>query len=782
VKIPFSPSDPHAWATYYASRGWAPIPVPYREKGPRERGWQNLRLRTPDEIDMYFSRLPQNVGVIVGAASGNLVDIDLDASEAVRLAPRFLPPTPCRFGRQSKPASHWVYRTPTEAGSEKFPDIPRTDERSRMLVELRSGGGAQTLFPGSTHPSGEEIRFIADDVGDPAEVAVDTLRQTVIHLAVAAILARHWPGEGTRQMTALAAAGLLLRAGVAAEVVERVLEGVEQIAGDPDDIPRRVGCVRDTADALGAGGAVTGGTRLAELLTGEGEKVVRQIRRWLGTADDGIWMLGPSANANAPAAQVEPDQAPLTLTDAGNARRFAREHGADVRYCATWKSWLVWDARRWKRDEVGRVMELAKVTARALYAEAAAEPDRRRRDALANWAQKTESEGRLRAMLALAQSDPGIACTPDLLDRDPHLLNTPAGTVDLRTGIAREPRREDYITKLTAASCTPDAQHPRWSRFLDEILPDPVAREYVQRWAGYSATGSADEEKFAMAYGPTAGGKTTLFGALRKVLGDYAAVADISTFVAARPQGGAPREDIARLQGRRLVVSSEVTDGMKLAEGLVKLLVGGETITARALYRGSSEFDMRAKITIAANYRPTVRDDDDAMWRRIVVLPFRVSIPEDKRDPEVKRVLHSAEAGPAILAWVVEGARLWYAQGLGRAPDIEAATREYRTIMNPIAGFVEDRCIFDPGTWVSSEDLWWAYTHWCRATGEVQVTPMADLPPIGRKAFGERVARLDGVEGKKSGGVRGFIGIGLKILPARAASSGRVDGSGRDFE
>jgi putative DNA primase/helicase len=199
------------------------------------------------------------------------------------------------------------------------------------------------------------------------------------------------------------------------------------------------------------------------------------------------------------------------------------------------------------------------------------------------------------------------------------------------------------------------------------VLPTPALRTFVQRVAGYCLTGDTSDEKFFFAHGPTGGGKSTLLGALRRTWGNYATTADFSTFTVHRHQDR-PREDIARLHGSRLVVSVEVTDGTRLAEGLVKTLTGGDHVAARFLYERTFEFLPQFKLCIAANNRPTVRDDDDAMWRRLVEIPFPQSLPREERDPSVKATLMDPSiAGPAILAWAVEGAASWFVDGLGRA-------------------------------------------------------------------------------------------------------------------
>jgi hypothetical protein len=195
----------------YIQRGWAPIPVPRGKKAPETKGWPNERI-TESEVERAFGRGRRNIGVLLGTPSGRLVDVDLDCSEALALVREFLPPTGSRFGRKSKRQSHWLYRVTSPVRTKKFADVDAGKKRKEtMLVELRSTG-AQTIFPGSVHPSGEAIEWDAD--GEPAIVDPVTLVKAVTMLAVATMLARHWPGEGARNETALAAAGTLLRAGI----------------------------------------------------------------------------------------------------------------------------------------------------------------------------------------------------------------------------------------------------------------------------------------------------------------------------------------------------------------------------------------------------------------------------------------------------------------------------------------------------------------------------------------------------------------------------------------
>ena len=267
----YGAGDAAAWALHYIERGWAPLPVPYRSKAPKLDDWPSLRI-TKATVQDYFNGAPMNVGVILGEASAGLMDVDLDATEAVSLGTVFLPATPCRFGRPGKQQSHWLYVGSPLVKTEKFKDV---DADQTMLVELR-GTGAQTVFPGSVHVSGEPIMFTEE--GEPTVMAGSALRQQVVYLAAAALLARHWPkGKSNRHDICLAAAGFLLRAGLNVDVVEAIIVGAAGVAGDEEARERGGRNVTDTAAKLAAGQEVTGGTRLGEFLD---PTVVTRMRLW----------------------------------------------------------------------------------------------------------------------------------------------------------------------------------------------------------------------------------------------------------------------------------------------------------------------------------------------------------------------------------------------------------------------------------------------------------------------------------------------------------------------
>lgn len=260
-----------AAARVYLERGWRPIPVPYREKAPTRPQWQRLRV-TVDDLGRYFPTGHANIGLLLGDPSGALVDVDLDAPEAVMAAPTFLPTTDRRHGRPGKRNSHYWYVCDPTPRASKWQDVDQA-----MLCELRSTG-QQTIVPPSVHPSGEPLGWESE--GDPLRLSLDTLQTAVAKVAACALIARQWPGTGSRHDAALALGGFLLRGGLSVDVVVTVVETAARVAGD-DEWRHRGEDVRTTARRMASGEPVTGAGTLAAMLRG-GPAVLALLRRWLG--------------------------------------------------------------------------------------------------------------------------------------------------------------------------------------------------------------------------------------------------------------------------------------------------------------------------------------------------------------------------------------------------------------------------------------------------------------------------------------------------------------------
>jgi len=438
----------------------------------------------------------------------------------------------------------------------------------------------------------------------------------------------------------------------------------------------------------------------------------------------------------------------LHLTDMGNSRRLALRFGLDLRFTIG-QGWFVWDGRRWALDDTNRVHRYAREIAKTLYADAKAaerrvidiigeiekaagagdagkvddlkakgQKERRLADALLSWALRSQGKQRLDAMVALAQSEPEIAARPADFDKDPMLLTCANGTLDLATGQLRPHRRADMITKNSPVAFDPSARSEEWECFLvDATGGDKALEGFLRRASGYSLTGLTIEEVLLFIHGPTATGKSTFMESFKAALGDYAHTADFESFLK-RQQVGQVRNDIAAMAGARLVASIEVEEGKEMAEALVAQITGGDTVSARFLYREAFPFAPAFKLWLVANHAPRVQSDSGAMWRRILRLPFERTVPVEKRDPKLKARLKDPNGGgPAILAWAVAGCTEWQAGGLAVPECVRKATAEYRKSQDVLADFVAECCILGGDFSVAANSLRTAYEAWCRNNG-----------------------------------------------------------------
>jgi putative DNA primase/helicase len=400
------------------------------------------------------------------------------------------------------------------------------------------------------------------------------------------------------------------------------------------------------------------------------------------------------------------------LTDLGNARRLVHRHGRNLRYCWLWRKWLVWDGKRWVKDDTGEVYRLAKETVSSIYQEAAAAPNDETRKEIGKHATRSEAGARIKEMVDLARSD--VPVMPDELDASPDLLNTESGTIDLRTGELREHRREDLITKIAPTTYGPDAAAPTWEAFLERVLPGEDLRAFVQRAVGYSATGDTSEQCMFINHGGGANGKSTFQEAIAAALGDYAMRAPTEMLLAKRSDG--VPNDVARLKGARFVSASETEEGRRLAESRIKDLTGQDTITARFMKAEWFDFAPTHKLWLSTNHKPEIRGTDAAIWRRIRLVPWAVTIPPAEQDKKLPIALRHELAG--ILAWVVRGCLQWRREGLQAPDEVRKATGEYRAEMDVLAGFLVECCELDTGHWEYAKDLYECYKRWCDENGE----------------------------------------------------------------
>lgn len=419
----------------------------------------------------------------------------------------------------------------------------------------------------------------------------------------------------------------------------------------------------------------------------------------------------------AAARPAEPGSLPKA-TDLGNSERLVREHGKDLRFVKTWGKWFEWDEKTglWREDDTGEIARKMRVVVKRLYIEASNENDDEIRKGLVKFALKSESRQSITNAIALAESDRAVAIRPEQFDRDPWLFNAANCVVNLRTGGVRPHERGDLCTKSSAIEYREDASCPRFLRFLEEVFlgrKDLIA--FVQRAVGYSLTGQTGEHAVFIAHGNGSNGKSTFFEALRPVLGGYATNIEAASLLV-NGRDGAPRNDIARLVGARMVTAAEVGEGKRLDESMIKALTGGDRVTARFLRQEFFEFTPQFKVWMSANHKPIIRGTDNGIWRRLKLLPFDASFPPAARDLTLPATLREEASG--ILRWAIDGCLAWNEDGLGSCDVVEAATASYREAQDVIGSFLKDRCSTGMMFSDTGARLYAAFRSWAEKNGE----------------------------------------------------------------
>lgn len=375
--------------------------------------------------------------------------------------------------------------------------------------------------------------------------------------------------------------------------------------------------------------------------------------------------------------------------------------------------WHHWDGARWAEDKHGAATRAVLDTLRRSWREAMGD------DKLLKDVKACQSASGVTGVLKIAQGLPEFAATVDTIDADPHLLNTANGTLDLRTMELRDHDPADRITKVTNGAYHPGAAGAVWDRFLADTLPRPDIRGFLQRYVGQALVGEVLEHKLAILTGTGGNGKGVWYGAVGFALGDYAVTPQPEMLLSRK--GGGAFDGTVELRGARWAVFSEVDKGRALAPGTVKRLTGGDRITARNLYQPLITFEPSHTLAMIVNDLPEVPDMSRGMWRRLLVVPFEVEVPEDDMDESLPEKLQ-ADAD-AVLSWAVDGWADYVARGRRLDPPeaVQAATSQYRADSDQLTQFLEETTVERPGATVSSSQLWAVYGQWiARAGGQPQ--------------------------------------------------------------
>ena len=438
--------------------------------------------------------------------------------------------------------------------------------------------------------------------------------------------------------------------------------------------------------------------------------------------------------------QPKPPSGP-EITEDSAALDFAELHRDQLRFDHDAGVWFCWTGSHWRREGTGLALEWARQLVRRLSEDATGQG----RYALGKTSFASGVE-------RFARVDRAFAVTSDYWDRDPMLLGTPGGTVDLRTGALRASDPADGISKTTsvAPAATPDC--PLFVAFLTKIMGEDAALiAYLQRAFGYCLTGDTSEQAIFFNHGGGQNGKTVLMSTVSGIVGDYCVATPIETFTESKNDRH-PTE-LARMRGARLVTATETEAGRHWAESRLKELTGGERIPARFMRQDFFEFDPQFKGFISGNHRPRLRSVDVAMRRRVNMIPFLVTIPPAERDPQLTEKLKAER--PSILRWMIDGCLAWQKRGLDPPKAVTKATDDYFAGEDGYADWIADRCEIIAGFWSPSSQLFASWRDYAEKAG---------MRAGDTKRFREEMERL-GYPLKRTNTSNCYVGLRIRQDP-----------------
>ena len=694
-------------ALEYQSYGWAVFPLARGSKEPL-KGSHGLDDATTDSSKAKAA-FSEDFNVGISCEHSHLVVLDVDPSkggaeslESLESLHNLLPPTV--IAHTPRGGRHFYFKAPTHC------TVPSSVSKIARGLDIRAHGG-YVVAPDSIV---YDKPYKWDPHGDPKSVQVSELPLWLLELIL-----------GAKNLSE----------GDAAAVSEIIFEGernnvLASLAGSM----RR----RGMAETAIAAALIIENDRICSppLKIDEVRAIAKSVTRYQ-----------PTDGALKPIRVLDGTE---NLTDLGNARRFVRLHGEDVRYVPHWKQWFIWNDQIWQKDERLKIAGLAKETTREIYAEAGREEDSEKRSKIASWAKSSESAAKISAMLDLARSEPGVPLVPNEFDRHPFLLTCANGILDLETGKLFEHQRKWQLTSMTETAYDPAAECPLFEAFIKRITnsrEDLI--EFLQRSLGYSLTGDTREHAMFVAYGTGRNGKSTLMEVMSRLMGELAKATPIDTLMATNDNG--PRNDLARLVNARMVIANESEQGRRLAEAMIKQLTGDDPVACRFLYGELFEFRPKFKIWLVTNHKPTIRGGDIGIWSRIRLVPFEVRIPEEEMDKTLGKKL--SKELPGILAWLVRGCKAWLKDGLPAAGTVLDATKAYREDEDQLLPWLEGFTVADHEARTLMKTLYDSYKDWAIEQDEHVVKP---------RTFGNWLDERGFRSNRGTGGKRERLGIRLR--------------------
>ena len=426
-------------------------------------------------------------------------------------------------------------------------------------------------------------------------------------------------------------------------------------------------------------------------------------------------------------------------TEDALAVSFTSRYKNDWRYVAAWGKWLMWDGQRWRSEDTLAASDLVRHVCRF----ASLKSDNPK------LAAKLAASGTISGVERLARADRRHAGTTDEWDADEWSINTPGGVVDLRTGRMRAHDRGDRMTKICTATIQPGSTCPNWMAFLADVTGGDAAQiHYLQKVFGYCMTGSTQEHALFFLYGTGANGKSVFVNTIFTLMGDYAANAPMDTFMESR--GDRHPTDLAGLRGARFVGATETEQGRRWNESKIKEITGGDRVSARFMRQDFFTYLPQFKLVIAGNHKPAIRNIDEAMRRRLHLIPFTITVPPEKRDKQLQAKLLVERN--AIFEWGVQGCLAWQREGLIAPESVVSATKEYFESEDALGRWLEERCVRVNSARSLTTELFADWKQWAEAAGEFVGS---------QRRFSDLLLTRGLEKWRNSAGVRGYQGVGL---------------------
>lgn len=384
-----------------------------------------------------------------------------------------------------------------------------------------------------------------------------------------------------------------------------------------------------------------------------------------------------------------------TLGDISNGRRFAARYRHEFLYDRASRQWKRYDNGIWRACDTGEHIAAAKAIADEILREAGAKlaenPTEPNKAAHSQAMRVHRSAQRVNAIVEMAATEPGMSVAdPSAFDANPDLLGVQGGVINLRTGEMLSPSPFYRISRCVGVQYDPTARCSRFESFMSDILANGAQVRFIQRFAGYTLTGSVAEEKLLFMQGTGANGKSVLANILAHILGDYAVTVGFELLAVTKNEGEVSRHKV-RLRGARMVLVNEVGQNDTFNDQRLKEVTSREAISARYLYGEGFDFMPTHKIWVRGNHRPAVLDAGDGMWRRLILIPFQRQFEPHEQVRELDREIIEEE-GSGILNWCIAGCLAWRERGLAIPKSILRETDQYRADTDVVGEWIENDC------------------------------------------------------------------------------------------